>query len=102
MVRNCISRTEKTLPTGLRNATKEQIINRNALSLIVLLVVTPSAIAQDSATERLMRQNEQFQEQIIEVADNVHIAVGYSVSNVSMIVGDDGVVLVDIGPSGCH
>lgn len=65
------------------------------------LAWTSHAVAQDNAaTRKLKQQNEQFQEQIIEVADNVHVAVGYSVSNVSMIVGDDGVVLVDTGMMG--
>ena len=69
------------------------------VSLIVSLLVSSSSIAQESrnATERLTRQAEQFQEQIIKVADNAYTAVGFSVSNVSMIVGDDGVVIVDTG-----
>ena len=77
-------------------------MTRLTLSLIVSLVVATTTMAQDAdnATERLTRQSEQFKEQIIEVADNVHVAVGYSVSNVSMIVGDDGVVLVDTGMMG--
>ena len=59
------------------------------------------SLAQDNAaTEKLTKQSEQFEEQIIKVADNVHVAVGYSVSNVSMIVGDDGVVIVDTGMMG--
>lgn len=75
---------------------------RLALSLIVALCFVASSMAQDdrTATERLTKQSEQFKEQIIKVADNVHVAVGYSVSNVSMIVGDDGVVLVDTGMMG--
>ncbi|NND99876.1 MAG: MBL fold metallo-hydrolase, partial [Pirellulaceae bacterium] len=69
------------------------------LSMSLLLVAT--AVAQDNAaTEKLTRQSDQFKEQIIEVADNVHVAVGYSVSNVSMIVGDDGVVIIDTGMMG--
>lgn len=75
-------------------------MNHFTLSLVLSLSVAASAIAQESPTERLTRQNEQFQEQIIKVADNVHVAVGYSVSNVSMIVGEEGVVLVDTGMMG--
>lgn len=77
-------------------------MTRFTLMLSVLLLLATTAIAQDvnEATERLTRQSEQFKEQIIKVADNVHVAVGYSVSNVSMIVGDDGVVLVDTGMMG--
>ncbi|EMI56582.1 alkyl/aryl-sulfatase [Rhodopirellula sallentina] len=69
-----------------------------ALPLIVSCL-TGTAIAQPglTATEKLQNQNAQFKEEVIEVADNVHVAVGYSVSNVSMIVGDDGVVIIDTG-----
>jgi uncharacterized sulfatase len=65
--------------------------------LALTLLFAASVIAQDSPTNQLTKQNEQFKEQIIQVTENVHVAVGYSVSNVSMIVGDDGVVLVDTG-----
>ena len=47
--------------------------------------------------ENCKRQSEQFREEVIRVAENVYTAVGYSVSNSSMIVGDDGVIVVDTG-----
>lgn len=67
--------------------------------LTVSLLVATSSMAQetDNATERLSKQSNQFQEQVIKVTENVYTAVGFSVSNVSMIVGDDGVVIVDTG-----
>lgn len=69
--------------------------------LTASLVCTSQAIAQESsATEKLTKQSEQFKEQILQVADNVYVAVGYSVSNVSMIVGDDGIIIVDTGMMG--
>lgn len=70
--------------------------------LAAILLLNASGAAEDSnpAAERLSRQSEQFQERIIKVADNVYTAVGYSVSNVTMIVGDDGIVLVDTGMMG--
>jgi len=72
-----------------------------ALLLTVSLVPAGYAVAQENAaTRKLTQQNEQFKEQIVEVADDVHVAVGYSVSNVSMIVGDDGVILIDTGLMG--
>lgn len=74
-------------------------MSRLILSLIVSLLVASTSMAQDAgnATERLVKQSEQFQEQVVKVADNVYTAVGFSVSNVSMVVGDDGVVIVDTG-----
>ncbi len=74
-------------------------MHRFTLSLVFSLLITASGLAQETSTptDRLNKQSEQFQEQIIKVADNVYTAVGYSVSNVSMIIGEDGVVIVDTG-----
>lgn len=66
-------------------------------SLALTLLFAASVVAQDSPSDRLTKQNEQFKEQILQVADNVHVAVGYSVANVSMIIGDDGVIIIDTG-----
>lgn len=60
--------------------------------MIALLVATPLVAQENATTQRLMEQSKQFEEQIINVADNVYTAVGFSVSNVSMIVGDAGVI----------
>ena len=38
---------------------------------------------------------EYFQREIIQLASNVYMAFGYAASNVFMIVGDDGVIIVD-------
>jgi glyoxylase-like metal-dependent hydrolase (beta-lactamase superfamily II) len=67
------------------------------LPLTILLVTTQLIAQENAATQRLAEQSKQFNEQVIQVADNVYTAVGFSVSNVSMIVGDDGVVIVDTG-----
>ena len=67
------------------------------LCLLVLGVSSIKAQEANNATQRLRNQNAQFSEQIVKVADNVYVAVGFSVSNVSMIVGDDGVVMIDTG-----
>ena len=76
-----------------------RLMSRIAFSIIVASLCASSSMAQEAgnATERLTKQGEQFTEQVIKVADNVHTAVGFSVSNVSMVVGDDGVVIVDTG-----
>ncbi len=50
-----------------------------------------------SPQEKLLAQASQFPESVIEVADGVYTAVGYSVSNSSMIVGNDGVIIIDTG-----
>ena len=53
--------------------------------------------ADSPATAKLRHQARQFPEKIVQVAEGVYTAVGISVSNVSMIVGDDGVIIVDTG-----
>ena len=71
----------------------------NGLAALVLnLVLTVQAVAQQSpATQRLAERNKMFEPQIIEVAEGVYTAIGYQVSSNTMIVGDDGVVIVDPG-----
>ncbi|TWU39559.1 alkyl/aryl-sulfatase [Novipirellula artificiosorum] len=76
---------------------------KKLLTTLCLLVLGASSIqaqGANDATQRLRNQNAQFTEQIVKVADHVYVAVGYSVSNVSMIIGDDGVVIVDTGMMG--
>jgi len=64
---------------------------------LFLLLATPLCAQDDSATRRLTEQARHFDEQIVQVAEGVYTAVGFSVSNVSMIVGTDGVVIIDAG-----
>ena len=53
--------------------------------------------AQDETQTRqlLQERNQEFEQEIIQVSKNVYTAVGYGLSTVSMIVGEDGVVIVD-------
>jgi uncharacterized sulfatase len=65
----------------------------------VIALLGDFSLAQDqlTAAQRLQKQDAQIQEAIIQVADNVYTAVGYSVSNSSIIIGDDGIVVIDTG-----
>ena len=72
----------------------------------ILLVTGGRAAAQSprvdspaAATAALRAQGEQFEEQIVKVADGVYVAVGYSPANVGLIVGEDGAVVIDTGMS---
>jgi len=56
-----------------------------------------SVTTQSEATKKLLDRNKMFEKQIIKVADNVYTAIGYTVSANSMIVGKDGVVIIDPG-----
>ncbi len=71
-------------------------------TLFTLLVVSFGAVLgasadEKSAAERLAEQAAQFPEKIVKIVDGVYTAVGYSVSNSSMIVGEDGVIIIDTG-----
>ena len=71
---------------------------RGLLAAVAATLAVSSAAAQQSeATRRLLERNEMFEPAIIEVAENVYTAIGYQVSANTMIVGDDGVVIVDPG-----
>jgi uncharacterized sulfatase len=72
---------------------------KKAYLFAALLPLAVTAVsAQDSeATQKLLERNRMFEPAIIEVAENVYTAIGYQVSANTMIVGDDGVVIVDPG-----
>ena len=55
----------------------------------------------DQALKMLEMQTLQFQQQIVKVTENVFTAVGFHGANTSMIVGKDGVIIVDtlMGPT---
>jgi uncharacterized sulfatase len=67
--------------------------------MILLLVAAPLFAQDNAATRKLAAQSKQFEKQIVKVADNVHVAVGFSPANVSMIEGEDGLIIVDTGMS---
>ena len=62
-----------------------------------LLAQSTLAQQQSEATRRLLERNKMFEPAIIEVAENVYTAIGYQVSANTMIVGDDGVIIIDPG-----
>jgi alkyl sulfatase BDS1-like metallo-beta-lactamase superfamily hydrolase len=45
--------------------------------------------------QKLKDQNRQFPRQIVKISDMIYTATGYSASNVSMIIGDGGLVIID-------
>ena len=45
--------------------------------------------------EALHAHGEEFEEQVIQVTDNIHVAIGFGIANSIMIEGDDGVIIVD-------
>ena len=45
--------------------------------------------------EDLLAHSEEFRRDLIEVADGVHVAIGYGIANSIMIEGEDGIIIVD-------
>ena len=70
---------------------------KNLLFTALAALATSSiSSAQDSDATRLLKERSaEFQEDVIKVAHNVYVAVGFGVSPSSMIVGTDGVIIVD-------
>lgn len=67
-----------------------------ALAVTTLLATCISAAAQEySGREKLRAQSNEFRKEVIRVTDGVYVAVGYSASNVVLIQGDSGSIIVD-------
>src|SRR5580765_4413650 len=68
----------------------------SALAVAMLFACCVAAAAQDySGREKLRAQSSEFRREVIRVTDGVYVAVGYSASNVILIQGDDGSIIVD-------
>src|ERR1700674_1937805 len=68
----------------------------SALAVAMFLASCISAAAQDYAKrEKLRAQSNEFRKEVIRVTDGVYEAVGYSASNVILIQGDGGSIVVD-------
>jgi alkyl sulfatase BDS1-like metallo-beta-lactamase superfamily hydrolase len=75
-----------------------QRLARRTLTLAVTTLLTTciSAAAQEySGREKLRAQSNEFRKEVIRVTDGIYVAVGYSASNVILIQGDGGSIIVD-------
>lgn len=63
----------------------------------LLISCVPSIAGQSDTTRRLLERNKMFEPRIIQIADNVYTAIGYQVSTNSMIIGKDGLIIIDPG-----
>lgn len=64
---------------------------------LLIATVAVSALAETPETALLKMRTEEFRKDVVQVADNVYTFTGHSVQPVSMIVGEDGLVVVDTG-----
>lgn len=73
------------------NVVKKEVVEmRNNTISQEVLNSTPAA-------QKLIRQNEKFKKEIVKLTDNVYAAVGYDVSNVTMVIGKDSIFIIDSG-----
>ena len=71
-----------------------------AAALAVSMLVAPcgTVVGQEFAgREKLRAQSDEFRKDVIRMTDGVYVAVGYSASNVTLIQGDQGAIIVDTG-----
>ena len=64
-------------------------------ALAMLMSTAPSAAQEFAGREKLRAQSSEFRKDVILVTEGVHVAVGYSASNVILIQGDGGSIIVD-------
>jgi alkyl sulfatase BDS1-like metallo-beta-lactamase superfamily hydrolase len=68
----------------------------SALAVTMLFASCLSTTAQEYAgREKLRAQSNEFRKEVIRVTDGVYVAVGYSASNVIVIQGEGGSIIVD-------
>jgi alkyl sulfatase BDS1-like metallo-beta-lactamase superfamily hydrolase len=73
-------------------------LRTSGIALAVFLASSICAAAQEYAgREKLRAQSNEFRREVIRVTEGVYVAVGYSASNVTLIQGDLGSILVDTG-----
>jgi uncharacterized sulfatase len=78
-------------------------IMKPILISILLLASAATAVCDDTAATKLLKQRSKaLQPTVTRVSESVYCASGYSPANISMIVGNDGIVIVDAGMFPAH
>jgi hypothetical protein len=68
-----------------------------AAALAVLMLAAPGRTVSSqefAGREKLRGQSDEFRRDVIRMTDGVYVAVGYSASNVTLIRGDRGAIIV--------
>lgn len=85
--------------------------NRTTVACFVAISITsmsqlPKAIAQEkknlaydkpapTVPARLIEQSKKMEQRVYKVTDNVYSAVGYAIANSTLVVGKDGIIIID-------
>ena len=76
---------------------------KSTLAPLLLLAFTGTVLSGDStATKLLKERSKALQPTVTRVSKSVYCASGYSPANISMIVGDQGILIVDTGMFPVH
>lgn len=71
-------------------------LNRTIAAAAMLGLVATTVQAQDyPGRDKLRAQSAEFRREVIQVTSSVYVAVGYSASNVVLVQGTDGSIIVD-------
>jgi len=82
----------------MRTTREKQTVRALLVALLLNCMVCSALGAGHSEATRLLEaRSAEFDREVIRVTDGVYTAVGYSVQPVSMVVGDDGLIIVDTG-----
>ncbi len=67
------------------------------LTLFLTACEKPAAPSAPAVTtpEALSAHSAEFRREVVKVADGVYVAIGYGIANAIMLVGDDGLIIVD-------
>lgn len=90
---------KKIVVTGASGNSGHKYMQRVLRSVFFICVLIVSTVwGQDTEATRLLKaRNAEFRKEVIKVTEDVYTAVGYSVQPVTMIVGHDGLIIVDTG-----
>ena len=76
---------------------RSALLGKAAVLASLILAWRATAAAQDFAGREKLREHgdQEFRKDVITVTNGVYVAVGYSMANVILIVGDGGTIVVD-------
>lgn len=70
--------------------------------LAVIALPHLTSAADSPETTLLKARTDELRKDIVKVAEDVYVAVGYSPANVGMMVGSEGIVIIDTGMAPTH
>ncbi len=100
VARRTVSLTgNKSWPIGRANNCSHSRLDTMMMKLTVLMCILVSGSGIQAANltpeETLTQLSYEFRREVVEVTENVYVAVGFGASNASMVVGESGLIIID-------